>query len=54
VDVQLDPDGAGLPAALDPPPLRAAAELRDGAELVFRGLVQAVRLGPAPSVALES
>lgn len=48
-------DGARVAATqLDPPPLRAAARLFEGAALVFTGCVQAVRLGDTPSLTLET
>jgi hypothetical protein len=48
-------DGARVSVTrLDPPPLRAAARLFDGADCVFTGCVQAVRLGETPSLTLET
>ena len=52
--VTLDPARIAAVAALDPPPLRARATLSEGDALLFTGLVQAVRLGPDPSLTLES
>lgn len=48
-------DGGRVAAAglLDPPPLRASAVLSEGADTLFSGVVQAVRLGRAPTLTLE-
>lgn len=51
--VSLDPARLDCVAALDPPPLRASAQLSDGAAVLFAGLIQAVRLGPDPSLTIE-
>lgn len=54
LSVTLDPARIAAVAALDPPPLRASVTLAEGDALWFTGLVQAVRLGPEPSLTLES
>lgn len=52
--VSLDPARVQAATLLDPPPLRAAAVLSEGADALFTGIVQAVRLGSDPSITLES
>jgi hypothetical protein len=54
LDLALDPGRGEIAALLDPPPLRAQATLTRADGTTFAGLVQAVRLGPAPSLTLES
>lgn len=51
--VHLDPARLAV-YRLDPPPLRAAGALTEGADTLFLGIVQAVRLGTDPSIVLES
>lgn len=52
LSVLLDP-ALPLAAELHPPPLRAQATLVADDGETFEGIVQAVRLGPAPELTLE-
>lgn len=54
LDLGLDPGHGALAAALDPPPLRVRAQLVFDDGETFAGIVQAVRLGPTPSITMES
>lgn len=54
LDIALDPQRGELAAQLDPPPLRVRARLVFDDGETFAGIVQAVRLGPQPSIVLES
>ena len=54
LELSLDPGRGELATLLDPPPLRAPATATRSDGSTFAGLVQAVRLGPSPTITLES
>ena len=54
LEIGLDPGHGDLATQLDPPPLRVRAQLLFDDGETFAGIVQAVRLGPQPSLTLES